>query len=301
MKRVLFYLGLLVSFVHALPAQTYTIELQPGAAAGKDALIFERSDTYNQNSGTTSSLQVSEWTGRGMRSQQHQLLGFDLSELPANVRVKSAELSLFFNPDGKDGRGFGHYGDVPTDLLVQSVTEPWEENEVNWNNRPAHTTKGQVQLAGHVRPDQDYEGIDVSSIVVDMLDGKSHGFYLQLARNQRYQMLQFASSDHKNKALHPKLVITFTADGYDGVPNVGLPEVYPSANDGRFLLDLTDVARGQLFYQVFDDQGGKVSEPVEVKGRDLVPVRIAEPDRGGYFITFLLDGKILTTRSFNIR
>jgi len=301
MKQFFFTIGLLFTLGTALFSQTYTVELRPDAANGQDAMIFERSDTYTRNYSRAMSMQISEWKGKKELYQQHQVLNFDLSDLPTDMVVKSAKLSLYFNPDNTDGRGAGHYGDVPTELMIHSIADPWDAETVNWDNRPAYTIDSKILLPGHTRKDQDYEDIDVTGIVSDMASGTSYGFYLQLAGDEPLQILKFASSNHTNERLHPRLTITFTSENYAGIPNVALPEIYPKTNDGRFLLDLEGVAPGRLQYQVFDTKGNKMSEPTEAQGRDLAPVRLAGPKRGEYYITFLLDGGILTTRKFSIK
>jgi hypothetical protein len=62
-----------------------------------------------------------------------------------------------------------------------------------------------------VNPHQDYV-MDVTSMVQDMVTNPSsnYGFMLQLINEQYYRCMLFASSDHANANLHPKLEICYT-------------------------------------------------------------------------------------------
>jgi hypothetical protein len=66
-------------------------------------------------------------------------------------------------------------------------------------------------LPQDVNPNEDYV-IDVTAMVQGMVTNPSsnYGFMLQLITEQYYRILVFASSDHPNAALHPKLEICYT-------------------------------------------------------------------------------------------
>jgi hypothetical protein len=84
---------------------------------------------------------------------------------------------------------------------------------VTWVNQPATTTQNQVTLPASTFSNQDYLNINVTSLVQDMIDNplSSFGFMLQLQTEQFYRSLVFASSDHNNAFLHPKLNVCYTA------------------------------------------------------------------------------------------
>ncbi len=58
----------------------------------------------------------------------------------------------------------------------------------------------------------DYVGIDVTTLVQDMVDDPmgSFGFQLALANETLYRRMNFASSDHANSDLHPTLHVCYT-------------------------------------------------------------------------------------------
>lgn len=172
-------------------------------------MLFNRDGFRDVNLGNTSSFQISEWRASGLPTEQHQMMKFDLTALPENAVIETASLSLFFDPNNNDVPRFGHYGDVPTDFYLQRVTSEWDEATVTWNNRPSIDTIGQVLVPGHDSITQNYPDIDVTELVRMMHEGENYGFYLQMASSDLFQILKFASSDHINWELHPKLTITY--------------------------------------------------------------------------------------------
>lgn len=174
-------------------------------------MLFSRNLGQDINYEKGTSMQISEWTDGGSPTEQHQILRFDLSALPDNAIIESAKLSLFFNPDNLDGRGYGHYGDVATNFSISRITENWDEKTVTWNTRPAEDPATRISLSGHTLIDQNYPDIDVTELIRQMFTGENNGFYMQMDANQRYQMLKFCTSDHPDPELHPRLVITYSS------------------------------------------------------------------------------------------
>lgn len=203
---------LVLSIGSSLFSQSYTIDLRPGESTGDDVFFWSYSGSANNGNTETSRFQISEWTRLPERTEQTQLLRFDLSVLPDNAIITSAKLSMYFDPDNTDGRGYGHYGDVPTDFYIQRVAEAWSSESITYNSRPAIDTTGQLLLPGHTEIDQNYEGIDVTDMVSRMAAGENYGFYFQMASDEIYQVIKFASSNHSDFTRRPKLEITFEAE-----------------------------------------------------------------------------------------
>jgi len=184
-----------------------TIILQPGPAEGKDAMV--RTLNPYQNWGDNEDLFVAAWTYNGDFGITRIVFNFDLSIIPDSSEIENAYLSLYYNPTcGHEGHGGSN------ESYLSRITSPWEENTVNWNNQPDITIQNQVLLPSSTSPDQDYINIDVTSLVIDMINNEenSHGFMLQLLNEDVYRSLIFASSDHPIENLHPKLEITLQCD-----------------------------------------------------------------------------------------
>ncbi|HUM48170.1 MAG TPA: DNRLRE domain-containing protein [Chitinophagales bacterium] len=196
-----------ISFNCFVSAQT-TIILQPDGLQGKDAQVW--SNGPNTNIGNHQSLTAYGWTNGGIPGRKRILLDFDLSQIPSNAEITSAKLSLYYNPDD-DIEGFNvHSGD--NKALIRRVVQDWDEATVTWNSLPSTTSQGQIQIPASTTPTQNYENLNVTTLVQAMIDDPngSHGFLLRIKREQPYRSILFASSDHPDESKHPKLEITYT-------------------------------------------------------------------------------------------
>jgi hypothetical protein len=191
-------------------AQT-TIVIQPGSE-GKDAVIWNNGS--NINFGNALNNNIYTWTNNGSLGLKRALIEFDLSQIPENAVITSALMSLYYNPvDGTESYDY-QYGDNA--FFIQKVTSSWSENAVKWNNQPTYTSENNVALPASSSGTQDYLDMDVTDLVIDMLDNSNYGFIMKMQDEQNpYRGLLFASSDHPNAALHPKLVITYIEDNND--------------------------------------------------------------------------------------
>ena len=226
---------LLFLFPILLNAQT-TLILQPGVE-GKDAVVLNYSaGTYNTtNYGDTKDFYSWSWTWEGGNPvDERSLIQFDLSTMPKGAKIISANLTLYAdNFTGINIKGHNRVSNSNASYLKR-ITSSWEENKVTWNTQPSTTSINQITLPKSTSGGQDYV-VNVTSHVADMYQNpdSNHGFMLQLIKEMRYAGLFFASSDHPNPALRPKLEIRYTtADDIYYVPDMAfrtaLKLAYPS-------------------------------------------------------------------------
>lgn len=180
---------------------------KPDYKDGKDAYL--RSLSPDVNYGDHKDCAAHAWTNSGDEVIVRCLIDFDLDGLPENIEVTGAYLSLYvYNSHNGEHSSLS---DSKTAILSR-VTEDWEEGRrVTWNNQPAVTAENEVYLAQSQYEGQDYIDIDVSNLVLDMLDDPtgSFGFQIRLVEESYYRRMVFASSDVLNPALHPELRITY--------------------------------------------------------------------------------------------
>ncbi|WP_437570945.1 DNRLRE domain-containing protein [Sorangium sp. So ce542] len=202
------------------PVQTLT--LQPGGE-GVDAMIRGLSANVNTNYGNAVNLTAGSWTSPFIPHpwfRNRSLLRFDFSQLPAGATVEQARLSLYADPDATlyyqgitntEPPGHSTVGGSNA-FLLQRVTAAWQENTVTWSNQPASTTANEVLLPQSTSTSQDYENIDVTALVRDMLTGtgNNHGFMIRLqSEADSYREVSFTSSDYATAHRRPKLVIKY--------------------------------------------------------------------------------------------
>jgi Secretion system C-terminal sorting domain len=193
---------LILSCMH-LHAQV-TLTLQPDAETGKDSEVF----SLQPNSPlATDLLRGNAWTFSGNPGYQRGLIDFDLSTIPVGSQIISARLSLY-SPGGSHSQS--QSGDNA--CYLSRITGNWTEETVTWNSQPSYTTLHQVTLQESTNEYQDYEDIDVTLLVRDMVEdpNNSFGFILKQQSEQTPRRMAFCSSDFVDADKHPKLVITYT-------------------------------------------------------------------------------------------
>jgi hypothetical protein len=291
----------------AASAQT-TLTLQPDAATGKDAELFSciPCGYSNQNFGNIAENCAIAWTKNGADHKIRSLIQFDLSSIPAGATVISATLSLSWAPGSDEGNHFGIFGS--NKAWLQRVTSSWQENTVTWNNQPTTTTTNRVAVAGSTSGTQNYPNINVRILVQDMVNDPAHsfGFMLRLQTETVYKKLVFASSDHWNPALRPKLVVVYTSHALQQNP---LPDarmtaatqilkVYPNPAKESVTISINSTSEDQAYVSIYDLGGREMVDQVyQLKeGRNQLSFETAAWTRGLYMVIVKTGGEMITEK-----
>ncbi|MFN3405288.1 MAG: DNRLRE domain-containing protein [Cytophagaceae bacterium] len=216
MKKLLLSIASFAISGFAFAQTPVTVTLRPGVE-GKDATIWyitsqstDKGPTNTTNYGHDTDLPAMEWTFSGSEGTKQSLLDFDLTSIPQNAVISSAKLSLYHaTGSGDDGHSTLSGSN---EVLIRRVTSAWEENIVTWNTKPSTTSQNEVTIPASTSSTQNFPDLDVTELVKDMLDdlSGSHGFMFEIKTKSYYRKMIFASGDHSNPELHPKLEITFT-------------------------------------------------------------------------------------------
>jgi hypothetical protein len=153
-------------------------------------------DTRVQPGGATFGYAMTLWTNAAAHVNYVQ---FDLSELPADARIESAELKLHFN---------GNYAGTNS-VQVGQVEAAWDEATLNWTTPPpAVTWNGPFADVGDVEEDIAW---DVTGIVRDWQDGSEENFGFGL-RSPETGGKQYWTKDAPNPEVNrpPRLLITYS-------------------------------------------------------------------------------------------
>lgn len=194
-------------------AQTYTVTLRPDAQKGKDANITYYAGSPNEantNYGNDFRLNPIVWTISGDPIIKRVLIEFDLSLIPYNAVITNANLSLYYDTTFISPPVDVHSG--ANAMWIERITSPWDENTVTWNNQPSTTSVNSVSIAASSSGTQDYLDMDVTNLILDMNSSRTdnYGFMLKLQTEQKYRNVVLSSSDHADRNLHPKLVVSYT-------------------------------------------------------------------------------------------
>lgn len=228
-----------------------TLVLQPDEEFGKDAYL--RSLSPSTNYGNHPDFSAHAWTNQGMPVTVRSIIHFDLTLIPKEAAINEAILYLYSYDSPHNGTHWPRSG--PNEAILCRVLSTWDENTVNWSNQPTTTEQNQVFLPTSTYPIQDYL-VDVTRMVQDMVDHpeENHGFLFRQVTEDYYRRMLFASSDHPNPSLRPKLVITY------------LDPSNPSAEENECLFSLfPNPARNTVEIEL-------LSHPVEPPDLDVFSV-----------------------------
>lgn len=185
------------------------VTISAATGSGQDAQVW-----YNQlcpfaantNFGAGPSMLAMAWTWHSIGCGYGELvsfLQFDLGAVPSNRVLEGATLKLYY-PIGHINQQSGQ-----NDLFIQRVTSPWQESVITWNTGvPSFTPVGQVLVPAAASPYQNYS-INVSDIVREWLCNgyANYGFRIALQHYAIYRSAVFATREHPDTNLHPRLVL----------------------------------------------------------------------------------------------
>lgn len=165
----------------------------------------------NSNSGNAPELPAFSGTVSGVQVYGRFLINFPIDTIPAGSQILSAKLYLFGYPDNYPSFAIpqGNTGDNV--LLIQRVTEPWDESVVTWNNQPAVTTADQVELPASVST-WNYHILeaDVTTLINACYSSGNYGFLFKLKTEENYRSIGFLSNEYPVSAKRPMILITYS-------------------------------------------------------------------------------------------
>lgn len=195
-----------LAFSAIAEAQTTVISINDGI--GEDLFVHSGVAVQNTNFSNVEALNVYAWTNGGVFGIKRAFLRFDLSIVPAGAVVTAARLSLFFNPDDAIESVDEHSGD--NSWVLQRVVGSWDPTITTWNTQPTVTAQNAVTVPATTSSTQDFENIDVTTLVQDMIVAGESGFRVSLVDEQLYRMLILASGEDTDANRHPRLEVDYT-------------------------------------------------------------------------------------------
>lgn len=198
----------------AVPMQTFV--LQPGPDGGKDAMIsnLEPEKNFGGHKYFEATF-ITEPVLTVMRLNR-SLIEFKLPQTFAPIFIKKVILRLSYEvPVPWDSTIFtGTTAGKFIGGVLQQVVEPWEENSVTWNKVPKAVEMNQVFISPFIR-NVNFIEVDVTRLFVqpantDPAVYPNHGMMFKLVPENKWPGFRFASSDHLNATLRPKLTIYYT-------------------------------------------------------------------------------------------
>jgi hypothetical protein len=199
----------------AVPYQT--LVLQPGPEDGKDAMIsnLEPDKNFGGHKYFEATF-LSEPVLTVMRSNR-SLIFFKPVPLPALAKIQKVVLRLSYEfPILYDSTVITNQYLIWFGAVLQQVIEPWEENQVTWNNQPKTIEANQVFISPFIRNvnfiDVDVTRLFVTPTTTDPAIYPNFGMLLRQWPSDQFPGFRFASSDFPVPAMRPKLTIYYSVN-----------------------------------------------------------------------------------------
>lgn len=182
-----------------------TIVLQPGST-GIDSYTTSDFGNFGTNYGNASTIEVSNWY-KYFRTAERGYMNFDLSELPDETPIISANLRLYVDTTNK----LNVNANLPNVLYFRRNTQPWNEQTISWNNAPDSTIFQQTVVPCSTITSKSYFTANIAPLVRHWMSNPSEkfGLLLQLEEFNQLTWLRIFSSDHPTAAYRPKLTISY--------------------------------------------------------------------------------------------
>jgi len=262
------YISILFLLVNIASGQT-VVSLNPI----KDATINSLFADVNAGTSTEiiSGLSTGNKIGKITLSNEYRsLLQFDVSSIPSNAIILSANLNLYGINHGGVNSGY-----------IEWILGSWEENEVTWNTQPSSVPQEQVYIPQSDSSNQNYQ-IDLSFFVDKWAKGAiNHGILLRKGESQITSsgFLRFASIDNEDPTLYPTLEITYYLPislnysiekyNYDNYsltinPEGGLPPYFFHWSDGKTSQKINNIQNGTYNLTITDAENNSQAFVVPV-------------------------------------
>ncbi len=208
--------------------EEYSLTIQPGNE-GKDSFLSKRNT--NNNYGTSEYIGVSN-----TNFQERAVLEFNLSDIPANAIITSAQLELYYYDGG--GSSTGH-------IEIHRLTQNWTETGVTWNN---YDGSASWTSAGGDYDTRVEDTVSISDVygwyewnITDLLEKWYNGTYTNygaiLTKEGNKNSKNFYSSDYSNSDYHPKLTINYT--------------IINATNDWNYIFNTSSLSSSIYDYTVY--------------------------------------------------
>src|SRR4030095_3606538 len=137
--------GVDTCIVKVNPNPIKTLSLQPNN--NPNEVLVTVLNGVNASGLTSASLEADAWTSGGNPWTLRGYVKFDLSAIPTNAVIQSANLYLYSNPTPSTGDLVNANAGSSNSFTVQQVTASWTPGTIGWFNQPSATTTNQVTVS----------------------------------------------------------------------------------------------------------------------------------------------------------
>jgi len=267
------------NFTHSHAKQSKKHTIQPGPEKGRDSHISKGLGDEMKNFGSKESM------GVGQKDTKRILLRFDLTPIPPDAIISSAELELCLAED--------YDLDEQRVIFVHRITGFWKDKEVTWNQRVEKRNWSTVggdfdseieNAKSLIGRNYGWVSWDVTRTIKDWLKGEYVNFgFLLKEPNCENDAIWFLSSEVEWEAYRPRLVISYeieTAGEEEEEEEPGAPaiKVYPNPfkpSEGHTEITFTNLPSGASV-KIFHIEGRIIATLKEEAGEAKWKVKDSE-------------------------
>jgi len=260
-------------------AKKHTI--QPGPDKGWDNYISKGYGDEVKNFGYKQDMAV------GKRDSKRMLIRFDLTSIPPDAIISSAELQLCLSRE--------YYFDQQRVIYAHKITSFWKDKEATWNQsmekRNWKSSGGDFDWVienakSLIGRNYGWVSWDLTRTIKDWLDGKYVNFgFLLKEQNCDNDEILFLSSDLEWEAYRPRLVISYEVEEICPEPTPPQPtapsvKVYPNPfkpSEGHTEVTFTNLPSGASV-KIFHVEGRIIATLKEEGGEAKWKVKDSEGD-----------------------
>ncbi|NMM50330.1 DNRLRE domain-containing protein [Marinigracilibium pacificum] len=221
MNKIL-YLGLIYLIFFNVYGQQDTLILSSGSGVIDVSILQDQRSGYEYRANTTygshQRIEATAWTVSGQKYFYRTLLKFDLSQIPSGSTILSAKLKLYSDPAVTSSSAYNGNSQLSGSNAVnlEKITESWNETTVTWNNQPNSDILESVWVQPSSTTTENIE-INILEFVNEWLSDPSSNFGLKFKLDNEvyYRARNYASTNHPNSSIHPKLEIIYSTDGIE--------------------------------------------------------------------------------------
>jgi len=226
-----------------------TVVLQPDAASGKDTMITAWNTHAGCNFGAVGAITVGHWLNSSDGyTAVRSLLQFDLSSIPSNAAITSAQLKLHYaygsntmqvtdvsvhrlTRNWVEGSGFGFF-----DTIRNGATWTTYDGTNKWTNSGGDFDPAPEAIVRNISTIYGWYAWDITSLAQSWWNGNTPNYGVLLRssiESWSYAVNRsFESSDSQDPSKRPQLVVTYTVPKGIVPPTTHI-ETLPNTPDGE--------------------------------------------------------------------
>ena len=229
-----------------------------------------------------------EWTHGGYRLASKVLMRFIVDDIPVGSEIVSATLYLYSDPSQTSTHSIESNCTTSGSnaCYVERVTEPWDDLTVTWNTMPTSTTEGRLLLPISTSITENIE-INITNMVQKWVNNPSNNYGVKffLQTESPYRARSYASMEHSNTLIRPKLIISYYV-GEGEEEQLSTIEFIYDASGNRIKREVIIIPAKTRTAENIDSDDVESEEPIESSWNQINLKIYPNPTYGDISISF---------------